>query len=426
MQSKRAKLTKIFDRFFKIENDIDITDDCAVLYRRNVVIKNIIFLSNIFYSLILFLLSFSDSSNFVLSFIIFPLTFVINNTLRKMINTDSHDFLKQNIAMYFACFYMFLSAIIIYFKLKSGNDKIYSEVGYILIYYSLVIVSLYQDGNMLKQISKYVVAIVTVIHFTITYNIVGASYADSSINFIKYFFVSDEFKDILLRTIILVLFIMVLISIVNIGQVMQEERKKELIKRKQVQDDFTKVIKELFNVTLNKQTINEEEIKQASILGEMVYKLSSFMGYAPNKCEELNEYAKIHITNNLDFNIDIDTYKDDQFETLKQQAILGSIITKRLELNTKCDNIIRAHEEGWNTDTFIDKAKNINNDEEAQIVLICDIYVSLRSPKNYKRPWSHSRSIELLETQYKVYFDNFVFERFMRFKSDFEKIYNEF
>jgi hypothetical protein len=43
----------IFAKFFGFEQGVDITNDVAVLFRRNVVIKNIVFVSNIMYTLIL-------------------------------------------------------------------------------------------------------------------------------------------------------------------------------------------------------------------------------------------------------------------------------------------------------------------------------------------------------------------------------------
>ena len=51
-------------------------------------------------------------------------------------------------------FYMFLSAIFVYIKLKSGTTTVdYAEAGYMLLYYSLVVISLYQDKKMLLSIT---------------------------------------------------------------------------------------------------------------------------------------------------------------------------------------------------------------------------------------------------------------------------------
>ena len=120
---------------FGFESGIDITDDCQVLYRKNVVIKNIIFVSNLIYTLIFTILSFGEKSNWLLTVLMFPLTFIVNHGLKKTINKDVHDQMTQTVGMYIASFYMFLSSIIMYFKLKSGSLVFLQECGYILIYY---------------------------------------------------------------------------------------------------------------------------------------------------------------------------------------------------------------------------------------------------------------------------------------------------
>ena len=126
-------MKKLFVNFFRkfnnmlsFEKGIDITDDYAVLKRKNIVIKNIIFFSNITYTLILFLISLlgTGTSNWVLTIIFVPVTFGLNRTLSKLINETSHEKTKQQIAMYIAAFYMILSSVLIYFKLKTQmNDS---------------------------------------------------------------------------------------------------------------------------------------------------------------------------------------------------------------------------------------------------------------------------------------------------------------
>ena len=46
----RLKNSKTFDNLFGFESGVDITDETNVLYRRNNVIKRIIFLSNLVFS----------------------------------------------------------------------------------------------------------------------------------------------------------------------------------------------------------------------------------------------------------------------------------------------------------------------------------------------------------------------------------------
>ncbi len=98
-----------FAKFFGFERGIDITDDVAVLFRKNVVIKNIIFVTNMMYSVILFVLSITSSmngtgelSNWVITVIVYPVTYAINKLLRKLIYLDKEDKTKQMVAMYVA------------------------------------------------------------------------------------------------------------------------------------------------------------------------------------------------------------------------------------------------------------------------------------------------------------------------------------
>ena len=92
-----------YQRYFGFENGIDITDDAMVQYRKNVVIKNIIFVSNMIYTVIFFLISIgapSDQSNWLLTILLFPVTFLVNHILKKMIKKGPSDSLSQTLAMY--------------------------------------------------------------------------------------------------------------------------------------------------------------------------------------------------------------------------------------------------------------------------------------------------------------------------------------
>ena len=121
MKKLFVKLFSKLNNMLSFEKGIDITDDYQVLKRKNIVIKNIIFFSNITYTLILFLISLiaSGTSNWVLTIIFVPVTFGLNRTLSKLINDQTNEKIKQQIAMYIAAFYMILSSVLIYFKLKT-------------------------------------------------------------------------------------------------------------------------------------------------------------------------------------------------------------------------------------------------------------------------------------------------------------------
>lgn len=426
MKKKFNFLSKFFIDKFAVEADVDITDDTQMLYRRNIVIKNIIFFSNLIYTAIFALLSIGQQSNWVITIICFPITFVVNLTLKKLILKNPKDMVKQQIASYFCVFYMFVTAILLYVKMRMGENTIYSDASYILIYYSLVVISLYQSPSLIKNVAPYLLVIVTILHFVTTYDIIHADYATDILSFIKEFFKSKEFRDIAIRTVLLIAFLIVLYSIVSMNNKIQNQRKEELIKRKAVQDDFTKVVTEMFDVTLNGNQISKEEHMYGKLLEQMVEHMSSLYGMTPKDIDDCKYYSTIHLNGKVNLDVSNIEDKDQQFLELKNQTNIGNIIVKRLELRKKCEDIIRAHEEGWATDAFIRKNKEIQSDKRSQIVLLCDLYMTLRSPKNYKRSLGHTKSMELLENEYKIYFDDDIVERFIKFASDFDDIYNNF
>lgn len=422
----KLKFKGIWKNMFSIEQDVDITDDCAMLYRRNIVVKNIIFFSNLIYTGIFALLSFGTPSNWVMTIILFPLTFVVNNTLKKLIILNERDMIKQQIASYFCVFYMFLLAVVLYVKMMTGTDAIYRDSSYILIYYSLVVISLYQSPKMIRNISTYLLALVTILHFIITYDIIHKDYATSLFGFITTFLKSDEFKDIVLRTVMLAAFMIVLYAVTFMGNKIQEQRKEELVKRKQVQNDFTKVVIDMFDVTLSETQITEDERAQGKLLEAMTRKLASVTGLSIEQIEHSVYYSTIHINGKIDLDVENIADQDEQFEKLRVQTGIGSTIVKRLELRRKCIDIIRAHEDGANNDLFINKTKEIQNDLLSQIVLLCDLYISLRSPKLYKRPLSHSVSMDRIKREYNIYFDYELIDRFQKFAADFDDMFNNY
>ncbi len=421
----KIKNNALFDKYFSLESGIDITDDNQVLYRKNVVIKNIIFFSNILYTLIFTIVSISEPSNWLLTLILFPVTFVVNLTLKNLIKKGPQDRMSQDIAMYVSCFYMFLSSVLIYIKLKFGQTEYLMETGYILLYYSLAICAFYQDKKMLKNISLWVVILVTILHFTVTYSLIETDVA-TDVSKIWMLFTGEAFKDIIIRTILLIMFMLVLYINVSMVNFMQDERKKELIKRREVQEDFTKVVTEIFDVTLANNDITEDDKKEAIVLSTMVKKLASLCNLKPEEANEVYEFSKIHIEKKVDFNSKQFLNEDEKFEALRNETELGSKLIARIHLKRKCEELVRSTFEASTSPSFIDTVRqSLQGDNYSQIILICDLYVTMRSFKSYKRAYNHKITMEYFDKYFKIYFDQDIFDRFMKFDTDFEQIYQE-
>ena len=423
-----------YQKYFGFENGIDITDDKMVQYRKNIVIKNIIFVINMIYTLIFMIISIGDptnSSNWLLTVLLFPVTALVNYFLGRLIKTGPEDNLSQTMAMYLAAFYMLLSSILVYVKLKYGEveniqgEHYLSEAGYILIYIALLIAAFYQNKKMLKNMFVWVVVIVTILHFTITYSMLEVAGNSNIWEGIKRVFSGTEFRDILIRTILLVGFMLILYIYVSMSNYMQDERKKELAKRRKVQDDYTNVVTQIFDVTLSSEKITEEEKKEADILAIMVKKLSSLLSLSPEKCEEVVNYSRLHIDKKVDFSFQNIQSDEEKFLAIREQTELGSKLISRLQLKRKGEDILRATFEGSDDDTFIRHEREIQNELESEIILICDLYVSMRSVKPYKKAYNHKNTIAYMEKSFKIYFDPMVYDRFTRYSSDFEKIFDE-
>lgn len=424
-----AKLNQsIFAKFFGFEQGVDITDDVQLLVRRNIVIKNIIFLSNLIYTLILLSLSlFSESTvaSWVITVLAFPFTFIINQILKKLIYIDKEDKTKQIVAMYVAGFYMFFSSILIYARLY---DIPYYETGaYILIYYALVVISLYQDKLLLSSSFTTLIILLTAIHLLWTYNLSGLAQGYSVSEFIPIFLQSDAFLDITFRTILFVLFYFVVYAIVSMGQYMQQERKYELIRRRQVQGDFSHIVTDLFSVVFSKSD-HLLDSRHAHHVKTLSLKLANDVGLTEQSIRELSQYVMIHLQYEdiKDIVGSSEQITESGYQKLKEKTELGSMIAKRLQLAQKCEDIIRAHTEGANNEVFLQNMLSIQPETIAQVILLSDMYVTLREVKSYNRPKNHQAVLAMIETEFNHYFEPRIVERFVKFEDEYNTLFLNF
>lgn len=419
---------KIFSKFFGFEQGVDITDDVALLVRRNIVIKNIIFLSNFMYTLILLSLSlFSQSTvaSWVVTVLAFPFTFIINQILKKLIHIDKEDKTKQLVAMYVAGFYMFFSSILIYARLY---EIPYYETGaYILIYYALVVISLYQDRKLLSSSFTTLIILLTAIHLLWTYNLSGQAEGYSVSEFIPIFIQSESFLDIVFRTMLFVLFYFVVYAIVSMGQYMQQERKYELMRRRQVQGDFSHIVTDLFSVVFSKSD-HLLDSRHAHHVKALSLKLANDIGLTEQVRVELGQYVMIHLQYQeiKDIVGSSQQISENGYQKLKEKTELGSMIAKRLQLAQKCEDIIRAHTEGANSEVFVESMILIQPETLSQVILLCDMYVTLREVKSYNRPKNHASVMQMIEKEFHVYFEPRIIERFMKFEDEYNTIFLNF
>jgi hypothetical protein len=418
----------IFAKFFGFEQNVDIANDVAVLYRRNVVIKNIIFISNMMYGLLLFILSTSQQggiTDWVITVVVFPTTYAINRLLYKLIHLDIHDKTKQMVAMYVAGFYVFFSAILIYARLYRIEH--FETGAYILMYYAVVVISLYQDKKLLSGSFQGLIALLTLIHLIWTYNLQGLVQGLSLFEFLPLFIRTPEFADVLLRTILFILFYFVVYAIVSMGQYMQEQRKNELMKRRQVQSDFTHIVGDLFSVVFSSSYALMDK-RHAYQVQQIAEKISTYMSLSRQQQDEMNLYSMIHlkyieIKNMIN---DMKDFDEQNYDFLKEKTELGSKIAKRMQLAQKTEDIARAHIEGVANEKFLKDMLLIQPEIEAQIILMSDLYITMRGAKSYKRPMAHQQVVKLFNSELHNYFDYDLKERFLKFHDEISMMYNNF
>jgi hypothetical protein len=415
----------LFSRFFGFEEGIDITDEVAVLKRRNIVIKNIIFISNVFYfflMLVVSLVSIDERDkifNWVVTIATFPLTFVINYFLSKLINkggnSEHDDHSRQLIAMYFAAIYLFISSTLFYLKVHNVNGL--ETFAYILFFYVITVITLYQNKKVLLNGALFLFAILTILHFFVTHNspqIINTGGEEMKLMFI----------DIILRSVIFIIYIVVLYANVSISQYMQKERLHEKIRRQEVESDFQAISSDLFKVVLSssKTFFNE---KRAHQVYSLAHRLGELYSYSAVQLESLKSYSLVHLRH-----AEIEDISDKSltrsYGALREKTQLAATISKRIQLAQKCEDIARSKTEGILSQSFVYDMNKVQQELDSQIILLTDLYYTMRAVESYKRPLPHSIVMNIFENEFNVFFDDDLFKRFLAFNQEFANIYDNF
>ncbi len=424
---------------FSFEAGVDILDDTSVLYRKNLVIKNILGITNVVF--LIFTMIGSEGVNLrinlILSFIFFLVMFFTNLSIRKIIHEEPKTLQKQQMAEYISAVYILMMAIVVYTKLRmtigmnTTETAFFSitQAGYSLIYFSLVVLSLYQDSKLLKIIFKIAIILMTIVHVTILYPVI--LYANDFSTLITYL-KGPIITDIILRTLVLAVFMIALYSTARITEDMNNKRKEELIKRRAMEKDFKTVVSDVFDVisVYKRPGGDDEEINYenaAKRVADMASRLGNYLGFSPKLCKEIYDFSTIHIEKKdlltLEDYDGKEVLEESDFKRIREKTIVGSVIIKRLQLDQKAEEIVRAHFEKTADSDFIKEMNGIQNNRESQVILLSHMYDILRQDRNYKRGLKHSRAIDLLQLEFYPYFDSQILDRFIKYGEDFESLY---
>jgi hypothetical protein len=263
--------------------------------------------------------------------------------------------------------YVFISVVLVYMRFY--HEPYFETTSYILIYYAIVVISLYQSKSLMLWSSGGMIAAITIIHFTVTYNVSNIAEGKSVIEFLRVFLKDPAFYDLLMRTVIFVIFSVVIFTIVSMGHYMQEQRRNELVKRREIQEDFTNIVSDLFKVVLSAKSpfINRQHI---DLVQKSSIHLAALFGTTEEETRQIREYSAIHLRINEISDLIVPEEADEvDYDKLKQKTELGTLIAKRLQLAQKTDDIARAHIEGAYNDKFTLEMMQIQPEITAQIIL---------------------------------------------------------
>jgi len=227
-------------------------------------------------------------------------------------------------------------------------------------------------------------------------------------------------------------FMIALYSNAKISEDMNNKRKEELVKRRAMEKDFKAVVSDVFDVIGVYRQRGDEQFEKnqeaaARRVAEMSGKLGNFLGYSSKLCQELYDFSTIHI-DKKDL-LSLEDYEKKErlderdFLKIREKTIIGSVIIKRLQLEKKGEDIVRAHFEKTVNKDFIKEMNSVQNNRESQVILLCELYEILRQNRNYKHNLKHQRAIDLIKLEFYPYFDPQIVDRFVKYSEDFEAIY---
>lgn len=422
---------------FDLEAGVDILDEAESLYRKNRIIKRIVFITNILFSAFLITRNYTM---IVVTILLFLFTFGINRLLKSLIYDDPTDELHQQIAMYLVSGNTLIVAIATFINLRidavnaiqSGHPEALtyssiSNVAYGLIFFSLVITAFYQKKTLMRHISYITLFLYTVLHTVVIYP--TYKYVSNFESFLEYTR-TTEFRDISIRTVVLVIFLLAINFNVKISEKLNDERKRELTSRRHLEKDFLVVVEDIFNgiEVFNSSNMYKDKFTTYRS-AQLVRKLAGLLKIQMDEVENYTDFAKIHIDKRdfltlMDFkHVKVLSQRD--YAEIEERTQIGREVLNRLRINQLSEDIVRSHCHNGFERQFKD-SETIAMDLRSQLVLLTDIYDALRMDRLYKDEFSHRDAIRIIRDSFSKYFEFQVVDRFIRFESEFRDVYDNF
>ena len=356
--SKDGAFFKFFRDRFSFDMNVDLTDKCSVLYRRNYVIKNIIFLANLVFTIFSFigLKGTGSSSNLIITIVFWLLMTTLSTTISVLLKNKKTDYNRQKLIMYVQCFYVFLLSVFLYvkiwlsYKIELNADETmeiskYSitQAAYLLIYFSILISALYQRPKLLRTFFPWIFVIMTILHITVLHPELYA-HGDSFSNFIKYMFVEKPtiIIDIAVRSLVLLVYFAGLYSNVSISDYIAKERRSEFTRRLDVENSYVEVVKSVFEaVKVYNSNANEyNQLISSKKVSLVAKELSHAMAYDQTSIQMITDYAKIHTEKMKLLTLLDEEIKELDFDEIIEKTELATKIIKRLQLVKRINPVL--------------------------------------------------------------------------------------
>ena len=376
--------------------------------------------------------------NWAITVATFPFLFVFNFLLKRIIQPSKTNLEqnrevaihKQKIAQYFIISYLFIAVSLFYLKVnitplffrnglyfnKTLAFVVLETFSYSLFYVVLTIICLYQDRKAFSYSAGFLFGILTIMHIFVTNRFYSFSFANSKD-------LINSLVDVVLRSLVFILYSLVLRALTIISETIQHDRIHEKVQRARLQDEFISLTSDLFGVVLNTALTDTSYLefltKIANRLGELMSLSVSNLNTLVSYCQYLNNHSNYSVL------LSQETLKSLPQSELTAKVQNGAVIAKRIQLAKKAVEIVRTSYESTISKTFIEKQNEIQNTLISQIILTADIYCIMRMSTAYKTACSHSETIARFKEMYKFFISEEVFTRFIDFNQEFETLYNE-
>ncbi|MGM0417173.1 MAG: HD-GYP domain-containing protein [Thermodesulfobacteriota bacterium] len=120
---------------------------------------------------------------------------------------------------------------------------------------------------------------------------------------------------------------------------------------------------------------------------------------------------------------------ENEFKIMKTHTVIGKAIVKKAEQKTgknlfltTAGEIAYSHQEKWNGSGYPLGLKEKQIPISARLMAVADVYDALISKRVYKEPYSHNRSVRIIQNLKGTHFDPVITDTFISINEQFKKI----